>query len=87
MNSICKQIFHVVIFVDKENDSMHIVYCLNPDNCRQMKDSRYALLYHQYFDSMMEALGHKLLLEELSASSLVALIEETNPHHTDLKEK
>lgn len=86
MESICKQIFHVVIFVDKENDSMHIVYCLNPANCWQMKNPRYALLYHQSFDSMMEALGHKLLLEELSASSLVALIEETNPHHMDLKE-
>lgn len=44
-----------------------------------------ALIYYRSFDNVMDALGHKLLLENLSTQSVDCIIRKTNPRMQDLK--
>jgi len=45
------------------------------------------LVYYRRYDNIADAMGHKLLLEQLSAPSLRAIIQRTNPHNDDLRKE
>ena len=45
------------------------------------------LLYYRQFTQVSEAMGHKLLLENLSADSLYSCIQHLNPLMRDLNEE
>lgn len=45
------------------------------------------IVYLRAFDNLLDALGHKLLLERLSVSSLYRLIHKQNPGMEDLRKR
>jgi len=67
----------------EETKNPEIAYTISfKDLLRQCRDAE--LLYYRQFNQMTEAMGHKLLLENLSADSLYVYITQMNPEMTDL---
>lgn len=78
-----KQTYCVSIFADRENGRRTVIYYVEPKHCAKLHTARYALLYTRVFNNVVDALGHKLLLERLSANSLDAFIRKYNSSNED----
>lgn len=69
-----KPTYCVSIFTDRESGRKIIAYYLHPENCPELREACYTLVYTRRFESMTDALGHKLFLEQLSPRSMEVFI-------------
>lgn len=66
--------------------AMRITFALTAKE--MLREAEYAeLVYYRQFTQVAEAMGHKLLLENLSPDSLYSYITQTNPEMKNLNEE
>lgn len=65
-------------------DELFICYTLNLAD-ELARNPHLILLYYRRFENIHDAIGHKLLLEQLSTASVSLIINRLNPHDIDLR--
>ena len=73
----------VYILLDTETKKQQIEYTINLSG-KLHHSPNTALIYYRLFDNVLDALAHKLLLEELSPQSVESIIRKTNPDFQNL---
>lgn len=74
----------VYIIRNTDGKGRQIKYTVNL-NGRLHRLQNADLIYYRLFDNVLDALAHKLLLEELSPQSVDSIIRKTNPEFQNLK--
>lgn len=64
----------IYILLNNKTQKCQIYYTMNPSKIEEPTIPNLKLVYVRRFDNMIDALGHKLLLEKISASSLKRFI-------------
>ena len=64
----------IYILFNNKTRKCQIYYATNPSGIKEQTEPNLKLVYVRWFDNMIDALGHKLLLEKISNSSLKRII-------------
>lgn len=75
--------YYWIYILKEENTALfNINYAVNyPDGIEQTKAK---LVYYRCYDNIIDALGHKLFLEQISKASLKRIIKMQNPKNKNL---